>query len=118
MATSITNAEIGMSVAQARLQAKLTAQPNAFDPTTIIAIIQAIISAISNCKPPTGGTTPPPVTHLKNRSIVNELAVRRALRDEGFRPLSGQMRSAVDAVFAVAADSTDEDVAAFVTHCC
>lgn len=91
-----------------RLAAKL---PVGFSPLLILAIISAIFQVLNYCKAS--------AAEVKRRRshVLTRLCLHRALRDEGFKPLSEEMALAKSAVDDLANEATEEEISAF-QQCC
>lgn len=97
------------------LQGQLQAALPSFDPTQIIAIIQAIFAMIAGCSKT---TTPPTPTQLRDvasrRPLLTHIAVRSSIARHNHTLTFQQIGQATDAVFVVGAKGTDPQLAAFV----
>lgn len=94
---------------QGRLEAR-----TGFDPSILIEIADAVLSVLRNvCPPPAPAPGPAPTPSLQVRcqegGILARLRLRRALVEQGvaFRHIP----QAIDAVLAIGAEASDEDVA-------
>jgi hypothetical protein len=111
MPDPILTGEQAASEANLRLSARLPG----FDPSSIVAIIQALVSAITTCRKPAAGD----IQRLcREGSILTRLRLRRALRAEGFRPLSPELDQAMNAALEVGRDAQEKELAVFISHCC
>jgi hypothetical protein len=99
---------------QGRLQGRLS-----FDPTIILAIIEAVLSVLKGACPapgpsPSPGPSPTPSLQqqcgqaLQGGGLLARLRLRRSMRDHGvpFRAVP----EAMDAVFAIGQEASDDDV--------
>ena len=94
------------------LQSRLSAKLPGLDPAKILANSQALIGLLTSCGLMAGGDV-----QAAARTIRGRLAVRRAIRDEGFGPFDPQLMRATDAAPEVAHTAEAEECEAFL-QCC
>ena len=99
-----------IGILEQRLQAKL----GAFDPATILAIIQAIMQVIAFCSPSPKNL----MDQARRPPTLARVRVRMALRENGIRPLSTLGREAEVAIFTVGAEAVEVEHEAMVRLCC
>lgn len=110
-----TTVGVSMSPEQACTEChkRLSAKLPGFDPTIIIAIITAILKMIGVC-----GASP---TEVKRQAgayeVLTHLRLRRALREEGIRPLSPEMNAAVKAAIEIGDEATITELESFCKCC-
>jgi hypothetical protein len=95
---------------EGRLQSRLS-----FDPTIILAIIDAVLSVLKNACPapsPTPGPTPSVqeqcAAALEGGGVLARLRLRRSMREHGV-PF-GRVPQAMDAVFEIGREASEDDV--------
>ena len=81
-------------------------------PAIIQAIIAAIMSIISGCKP-----TPTPASLKTGGNGWGTFIIRRAIRQNGIRPFSEEGTKIHDAILAEASTMGDDEAATFVCLC-
>jgi hypothetical protein len=97
----------GIALLQTRLTAKL---PATFNPANIIAIISAIVSAISGCAAPT-----PAALKVKRRGRVALIALKAVREDDTLT--FEQAMIGVNAGIDIADEATDPECQLFIADC-
>lgn len=101
---------MGLATAEERIGAKLAQKEGVgLDPAMIIMMIQAVITAITNCKKPTPAT-------LKRRSNFNRATLGTAIRQQTGCDYRLAL-SRADGVIEAANEATDQELDMLIRDC-